>query len=95
MGGNNYMGAPSSNVMTDHGYGEWVVVLYNPTGPCGLFRGSLIVAKDFHTIYGFRTLKTGEKKKKTLASFPSQNVAFVYDQRFIEDLNEDLEEEED
>ena len=42
-----------------------------------------------------RTLKNGEKEKKTLASFPSQNVAFVYDQRFIEDLNEDLEEEED
>ena len=93
MGGNNYMGPSGSNIMTDHGYGEWVVVLYNPSGPCGLFRGYLSVAKDFHTIYGFRSLKTGEDKEKvTLATFPSQNVAFVYDQRYIEDV---LDEEEE
>lgn len=92
MGGNYNMGAPSNNVLTEHGYGEWVVVLYNPSGPCGLFKGSLVVAKDFHTIYGYVTVKNGEKEKKTLASFPSQNVAFVYDLRFIEDLPEFEEE---
>jgi hypothetical protein len=93
MGGNYNMSAPGSNVITDHGYGEWVVVLYNPSGPCGLFRGNLLVAKDFHTIYGYRTLKNGDKEKKILASFPSQNVAFVYDSRFIEDVDgEDVEE---
>lgn len=93
MGGNYNMGGPASNIVTEHGYGEWVVVLYNPSGPCGLFKGSLVVAKDFHTIYGVVTHKSGEKEKKTLASFPSQNVAFVYDQRYIEDVS-DFEDEE-
>jgi len=92
MGGNYTMNSTGSNLVADHGYGEWVVVLYNPSGPCGLFRGHLLVAKDFHTIYGFRQGKTGEKEKKVLASFPSQNVAFVYDARYIEDV-EDYEEE--
>jgi hypothetical protein len=92
MGGNNYMGPSGSNIMTDHGYGEWVVVLYNPSGPCGLFRGYLSVAKDFHTIFSFKASKTADKEKVTLATFPSQNVAFVYDQRYIEDV---LDEEEE
>lgn len=94
MGGNNYINSSGSNVITDHGYGEWVVVLYNPNGPCGLFRGNLLVAKDFHTIYGLRQTKNGEKERKVLASFPSQNVAFVYDSRFIEDIDE-CDESED
>lgn len=94
MGGNNYISSSSSNVVSDQGYGEWVVVLYNPSGPCGLFRGNLLVAKDFHTIYGFRQTKNGDKEKKVLASFPSQNVAFVYDSRYIEDLDDCEETEE-
>jgi hypothetical protein len=94
MGGNYNMGTPGSNIITDHGYGEWVVVLYNPSGPCGLFRGHLLVAKDFHTIYGFRQNSKGEKEKKVLASFPSQNVAFAYDARFIEDIDDCEESEE-
>ncbi len=89
MSGNNYS-TSSSNLQTEHGYGEWVVVLYNPEGPCGLFKGYLTVSKDFHTIYNFRKTSenTADREKKVLASFPSQNIAYVFDKRHIENWQE-------
>jgi hypothetical protein len=70
----------SDNNIRDCGIGQWTVVLYNPAGPCGLYTGILMVGKDFHVIYGV-SKDTGDKK--VIATFPSQNVAYVYDHRYV------------
>ena len=48
MGGNYNMGAPVSNIITDHGYGEWVLVL----GQEGIMTvlASLRKLKDFFMV---------------------------------------------
>ena len=53
MSANNYSSS-GSNLVTEQGYGEWTVFLYNPEGLFGTFKGYLTIAKDFHTIYEYK-----------------------------------------
>lgn len=70
----------SNNVIEHKGLGNWVIQTYNPLQKIGPVNGILDVARDFHTIT--RPMTHGSVTiSKLLVSVPSQNVAFVYDQR--------------
>ena len=73
------MGNYTDNNVRDCGVGQWTVVLYNPSGPCGMYIGLLHISKDFHVIYG-PPKDNGDRR--VIFAVPSQNVAYVYDHRF-------------
>jgi hypothetical protein len=67
----------STNTQTDCGHGEWVITIYKPDGhQCGPYRGFLQINKDFHTVITY-VKKENATEIRTVASIPSQNVAFV------------------
>ena len=69
MGTNSF----NDNNVHERGHGKWLLHVYNPCVSVGPIEGFLTVGKDFHTIMAED--KAGVKF--TVASFPSQNVAYV------------------
>lgn len=69
MGTNNF----NDNSIHERGYGKWLLHVYNPSVSVGPIEGILTVGKDFHTIMN----EDSGGKQFTIASFPSQNVAYV------------------
>jgi len=80
---NNNTNNTGNNFLFEHGYGEWCVVLYDPSGSCGTFNGYLSVGKDFHTVHQIIKSPNSISEKRIILSVPSQNVSFVYDHRFL------------
>lgn len=54
-----------------------VITTYNPGKCIGPIEGYLIVGKDFHIVY------KDERNTICLFNVPSQNVAFVLNQKFV------------
>ena len=69
MGTNNF----GDNNIQERGRGEWLFQVYNPCIEVGPISGMLTVGKDFHMI----TVDDNLGGRITIASFPSQNVAYV------------------
>ncbi len=61
----------------NRGLGQWVITTYNPGKCIGPIEGYLIVGKDFHIVY------KDERNTICLFNVPSQNVAFVLNQKFV------------
>lgn len=69
------------NNSQNRGYGKWKIQTYNPCNLIGPIEGSLLVNKDFYTVY------KDEKLSVCLFNVPSQNVAFAYNEFHVQDLN--------
>ena len=69
------------NNSQNRGHGKWKIQTYNPSNLIGPIEGSLLVNKDFYTVY------KDEKLSVCLFNVPSQNVAFAYNEFHVQDLN--------
>ena len=69
------------NNSQNRGHGKWKIQTYNPSNLIGPIEGSLLVNKDFYTVY------KDEKMTICLFNVPSQNVAFAYNEFHVQDLN--------
>ena len=83
--------ATLDNNITELGSGAWMFQVYAPEARVGPIQGLLRRSKDFHTVVqdspaqapsnsAYRPLAAQEK---ILATFPSQNVAYVYDSALV------------
>ena len=63
----------------NRGLGQWRIYTYNPGTNVGPIKGYLVVGKDFHIVY------KDERNSVCLFNVPSQNVAFVINQKFVSD----------
>ena len=72
---------PDNNVQ-GRGLGLWKIVVYQPlTAQPPIFYGNLVVGKDFHTVYA--AMNDGSQGP-CVFSAPSQNVAYAFDQSFVD-----------
>ena len=69
------------NNSQNRGHGKWKIQTYNPSNLIGPIEGSLLVNKDFYTVY------KDEKMTICIFNVPSQNVAFAYNEFNVQDLN--------
>ena len=69
------------NNSQNRGHVKWKIQTYNPSNLIGPIEGSLLVNKDFYTVY------KDEKMTICLFNVPSQNVAFAYNEFHVQDLN--------
>ncbi len=68
------------NNVQERGFGKWKFVIYQPDNLITAIKGWLTVGKDFHSVYA----EMSDGSKKCVASFPSQNVAYVIDASYVE-----------
>jgi hypothetical protein len=59
------------NVLNNRGEGEWEITTYNPEKSIGIFKGWLLVGKDFHVIF------EDESHTICVMNVASQNVAYA------------------
>jgi hypothetical protein len=69
------------NNSQNRGHGKWKIQTYNPSNLIGPIEGSLLVNKDFYTVY------KDEKMTICLFNVPSQNVAFAYNENHVQNLD--------
>jgi len=68
------------NIIHDRGEGNWLFEIYQPNIKIGPIEGKLKVSKDHHVVYA-EVYDENDRflTEKCIASFPSQNVAYVVD----------------
>jgi hypothetical protein len=70
----------NNNLIDERGKGDWQFYTYNPARLTPVISGKLVVTQSYHLVYA-----TDGTQDKMIASIPSQNVAYVFDTRFVKD----------